>query len=209
MEKQEQPSFIRCANGLYPILIDSNPAASWKDPRLVERLVRLKTGTKELEYDEFGRRLKDLLNEIIESKSLYESENLRYFTELRKRVDYIVENGRLREAWGDYKVYPVGLAPVIITLVNFLSDSKDFKRLRKCLLCDDFFVAGSLSREVLCTKDTCKKSYDKYRKRWQRETQPAVYDAVKNDEFDPVYERLRRYWKTKPFKKRKKRKDVP
>jgi hypothetical protein len=78
--------------------------------------------------------------------------------------------------------------PLAYCLVEFLSKPQNQRYLRKCLICEDYYIAGSVAREVCCEKTECSKLYDRFRKRWQRETEPEVYDATKSPEDHPAYE---------------------
>lgn len=165
-QKQEQPLFIQCANGVYPILINPSPS-------FAEQLSRLKAGVYELKYDEFFDHLKRLLNEITDHNILYDSESLRYFIRTRKSMDYIVENGRLTEKWKDGEVYPVMLTPVIISLIDFLSNS-EVKKIKKCPLCQKFFIAKDTKR-IICYGDYCRKKYHKEDMKKRRSNDPVRY----------------------------------
>lgn len=98
--------------------------------------------------------------------------------------------------------------PIAYFLMTFFKEPQNQMYLRKCLICEDYYISGSVAREVYCEKTECSKLYDRFRKRWQRETEPEVYDATKSPEYHPAYERLKDYWKNKPAKKSKK-KSVP
>ncbi len=93
-------------------------------------------------------------------------------------------------------------------LVEFLSRPQNQKYLKKCLICEDYYIAGSAARETHCDKPQCDKDFTKYRKWPQREKDPMTYGPRKTVKEDPAYERLKDYWQNKPVKKSKK-KSVP
>lgn len=190
--KPEEPDFIKCANGNYPILtnpktIRAEQSRKLRDniPELAEQLYRLKKSIPELKYTEFQDHLRNVLSGIIEKKCLHDSNSLRYFTELRKRqtLEYKVENGRLIEKWHDAsEVYPYQLKNVIVSLIDFLSTGG---KILRCGYCSDFFIPKINRKDVKACSDKCRYSLNNL-KRYGSE------EALKKHR-----EYMRNYWETK------------
>lgn len=173
-KNQDQPLFIQCANGNYPILVNPKPS-------FAEQLTRIKInagvhkGLYTADYQEFCDRLTNLLIDIIDSKILRESEHLRYFTSMRKAMDYKVKGGILTEEWMNGEIYdPVQLTPVLVGLIDFLHNPRKLKKLKRCPFCQKFFIAKDAKREK-CYANKCFKEYKRIQKQRQREDDPVKY----------------------------------
>lgn len=93
---------------------------------------------------------------------------------------------------------------------KFFREERNHKYLKKCLICDDFFIADSLAREVKCNDEGCARIYEKYRKRYQRDIEPGLYGSSSPAEIiDPRYEKLKLYWNSKKRRTVGKNKNVP
>jgi len=205
MGKREGLEFILFVNGFvngkYPIL--THPEGSMDDA--IEKLMAIKAGGCFWNYQEFYDRLKVLLTEITENEQLHDSESLNYFTQLKKNMTYRVEDGRLIEEWLNCKAYPIMLTPVVTSLINFLCDSKKLQRLRRCPICQQFFIAKDTKR-FLCYERECKTKEDQYRKTYYRDMGWDEHGSISADNItlqDPLYKKLKEHWEVNNNKKKR------
>jgi len=60
------------------------------------------------------------------------------------------------------------------SLLEFLIQT-DRRKLKRCPYCNNFFIAKSINRKTSCYESDCERSYQRDKKRKQRETEPDIY----------------------------------
>jgi hypothetical protein len=71
--------------------------------------------------------------------------------------------------FNDYLISVVGYS-----LVEFLRKN-DYRKLKHCSYCNNFFIAKSINRNTRCYSKDCEKVYQRDKKRKQREKEPDIY----------------------------------
>jgi hypothetical protein len=130
--------------------------------------------------------LRKLLDRIIQDKQINMSKELKYFIHgaLPYKHEYIVENGKLilRSIFDpdnvllDSLAEPTWFHVMKIELLNYLTDQKeDKRRLKKCPICNKYYIAENVRRFTRCYSIECEKVYQRNKKRRQRKEDPVRY----------------------------------
>lgn len=134
--------------------------------------------------------VRNILESIVTNEGKLEvSDDLEFFIDWQERYvkKYQVDNGRLVEKTemldGDHwkiLLSPGWLSPVCWTLIEFLC-SGTLHRLKKCPICENFFIAEHKSRKF-CSKDCGKIN----KNGWQQNYMKKKRDK-NGEDFDPKY----------------------
>ncbi len=135
--------------------------------------------------------LRKVFDNIIEKQALTDSEVLRSFERIHRSIPRrifwtIVEGKKLDLSFNppqnwvpelpDFYGYNLAggyLEKVARSLFQFLS-MEEILRIRKCKICEKYFVAKDKKRQK-CYSDDCRKEYEKVKKQKQREKDPVKY----------------------------------
>ena len=81
----------------------------------------------------------------------------------------------------EHSIYPLNkrfneflISIVSYSLVEFLRKN-NLKKLKLCPFCNNFFIAKDTKREKRCYSKECEKTYQREKKRKQRENDPVKY----------------------------------
>jgi hypothetical protein len=176
--------FIDLVNNEYGVLADIPLSKS--PHNFVRELLKMQIN-KKADFYETQKKIRIILDSIIEKKELIESEELSYFISVREELSrtYIVESGRLKKTFkARYAPYPGWFVSITEELIDFLSDPKtDLRRIKKCNVCMRYFIAEHISQNVCPLPRACKKER---KKSWQRDYMRRKRDPG-GEEFDPKY----------------------
>lgn len=123
---------------------------------------------------EIHTRLVNLLSSISEKGQIEDGKDLRFFLNAYNSptdMTYTFENGKVVKV-SAYLVEKT--VSVIKGLVEYLSDSKNIKRIKKCPLCGVFFLAKDAKRKI-CYEMKCRKQYHKEDMKKRRDADPVRY----------------------------------
>ena len=90
-------------------------------------------------------------------------------------------------------------------LVEFLRDEKNKSRLKKCNICNKFFIAKDTKRGI-CYNIECKRREGRLRTTYNRETDPVKYGPLNPDNEtlkDPLYQERKAIWEVEAEEKKK------
>jgi len=188
MRKQgTRTSFIKFANST-PTIHQAQLIVKTAIPKLngikefAKELTRLKTTAIESMVQEeaieqnskIHSRLVKFLDSIIKKGKIEDGKDSRFILNVcnaHPNMNFTIANGKVVKGSG-YLMEKTSYA--ISDLFEFLTDPKNIKRIKKCPLCNNFFIAEDL-RRLKCNSPECIKKYEREKKRKQRDDDPVKY----------------------------------